>query len=92
MMKKIKEQPVLFWSNLTTVVESVIGAVLILGLVMWTPEQVGSIMLAVAALGGFLSKFVQGKVTPTHRPRDDAGNPLTPGPIGSEDSEALPPP
>ncbi len=89
-MRFIKARPVLFWGSLTTLVEAVIGLLLVFGLDL-EPEQVGGIMLFLAALGTMFVFIMQGLVTPTDNPKDDAGNPLTPGPIGSESSEGLPP-
>jgi uncharacterized membrane protein YphA (DoxX/SURF4 family) len=89
-MSFVKDRPVVFWGLLTTLVESVIGLLLIFGALVWTAEQVGSVMLAVAALGSVFTFVTQGLVTPTNNPKDDAGNMLTPGTIGS-DEEDLPP-
>ena len=38
------------------------------------------------------AKVVESQVTPTANPRDDAGNVLSPGPMGSDDADELPPP
>jgi uncharacterized membrane protein YphA (DoxX/SURF4 family) len=89
-MNFIRERPVVFWGLLTTLLESVIGLLLIFGVLVWTAEEVGAVMLAVAALGGVFTFVVQGQVTPMHNPKDDDGNPLTPGPIDSQESSELP--
>ena len=86
-MKFVKERPVVFWGLITTLAESVIGMLLIFGALSWTAEQTGAIMLAVAAFGGVFTFVIQGLVTPTNNPKDDAGNPLTPGSIGSDDAD-----
>ena len=60
----------------------------------WTAGQVNAYTLAVGTIIGAVSLVlgvqVEKVVTPTARPRDDAGNPLTPGPIGSVDPGELP--
>ena len=89
-MRFIKARPVLFWGSLTTLVEAVIGLLLVFGLDL-EPEQVGGIMLFLAALGTMFVFIMQGLVTPTNNPKDDAGNPLTPGPMGDDSAENLPP-
>jgi uncharacterized membrane protein YphA (DoxX/SURF4 family) len=89
-MSFIKGQPVVFWGLLTTLIESTIGLLLIFGAFVWTAEQVGSVMLAVAALGGVFTFVTRGLVTPTNNPKDDAGNMLTPGTIGTDEAD-LPP-
>ncbi len=38
------------------------------------------------------AKVVESQVTPTANPRDDARNVLSPGPMGSDDADELPPP
>ncbi len=49
---------------------------------------VGTVVAAVAL---FLGVNIEKQVTPTANPKDDAGNSLTPGPIGSETAGDLPP-
>ena len=88
-MSFIKDRPVLFWGSLTTFVEALIGLLLVFGLDL-TPEQIGAIMLFLAALGTMFVFVMQGLVTPTHNPKDDAGNMLTPGSIGNDEAD-LPP-
>jgi len=89
-MSFITARPVVFWGLLTTLFESVYGAILIFGGIEVTPEETGAILLVVAAIGGVFTFLVQGKVTPTNNPKDDAGNMLTPGTIGSDEAD-LPP-
>jgi uncharacterized membrane protein YkgB len=90
-MSFIRERPVMFWNSLTGIAEAVIGSLLIFDLIDWTADQVGMVMVLIAAVGTMFSFLLQGIVTPTYNPKDDSGNPLTPGPIGSEESEDLPP-
>jgi hypothetical protein len=65
------------------------------GAIDWTAEQVAQygVFLGVVAvaLSQAMGVKVEAKVTPVANPRDDAGNVLTPGPIGSDDPEELPP-
>lgn len=65
------------------------------GWIEWTAGQVSAYTLATGTFIGacalIMGVQVAKVVTPTARPRDDAGNPLTPGPIGSDDPTALPP-
>ena len=91
-MSKVKEQPVLFWGSITTIVEAAIGLALIFGVATWTPEQVGSIMVAVAAFGSLFTFLVRGKVTALERPRDDAGRPLIPAQTDSDVPPTVLPP
>ena len=88
-MRFIKDRPVLFWGSLTTLVEAVIGLLLVFGLDL-EPEQVGGIILFLAALGTMFVFIMQGLVTPTNNPKDDAGNMLTPATIGNDEAD-LPP-
>lgn len=64
------------------------------GWVEWTTDQLTAYIVAANAVLGsaglVLGVQVEKVVTPTANPRDDAGNSLTPGPIGSEDPEELP--
>ena len=89
-MSFVTDRPVVFWGLLTSLVSSVIGLLLIFDAVSWTGEQVGAIMLAVATFGAVFTFVVQGQVTPTNNPKDDAGNMLTPGTIGTDVAD-LPP-
>lgn len=89
-MNFIRQRPVVFWGSIANLVESVIGLLLIFGIIDWTADQVGMVMVVVSAIGQMFVFLIQGQVTPTNNPRDDAGNPLTPGPIGSEAAEDLP--
>ena len=89
-MSFIKARPVVFWGLLTTLFESVYATFLIFGSVEVTPEETGAVLIVVAALGGIFTFLVQGKVTPTNNPKDDAGNMLTPGTIGDDEPD-LPP-
>lgn len=49
---------------------------------------VGTLVAAIAVMFGV---SVPKRVTPMVNPRDDAGRPLTPGTIGSDDPDTLPP-
>lgn len=89
-MRFIKDRPVVFWTLITAFAESIIGLLLIFEAVAWTGAQTGAVMLVLAALGGMFTFVTQGLVTPTNNPRDDAGNMLTPGTIGSDEAD-LPP-
>ena len=90
MMNFVKARPVLFWGSLTTIVEAVIGLLVVFEL--WTPSavQLAQVMIVVAALGQMFVFLIQGQVTPTQNPKDDAGNMLTPGTIGNDEAD-LPP-
>lgn len=90
-MKWIKARPVVFWGSLSGLVEAVIGMLLIFDVIVWTADQVGMVMVVVAAVGQMFVFLIQGQVTPTNNPKDDAGNPLSPGAIGSDDADSLPP-
>ncbi len=60
-----------------------------------TAEQLEAYTVAVgtvvAAVALFLGVNIEKQVTPTTNPKDDAGSPLTPGPVGSETASELPP-
>lgn len=90
-MRFIKDRPVVFWGSLTTLAEAVIALLLIFGAVSWTAAEVGAVLIVLAAVGGLFTFMVQGLVTPMQNPRDDGGNPLTPGPIDSVEADELPP-
>lgn len=66
-----------------------------------TAQQMGGLLLLVAAIFVGLqviygrktlaeARVVEAQVTPTNNPRDDDGNTLSPGIIGSDDPETLP--
>lgn len=92
-------RPVAFTSRLLAALSLLIGAVPIAGSAFlgweWTADQVEAYtIVAGAVIGALASLFgvqVEKRVTPTARPRDDALNPLTPGPIGSDNPDELPP-
>ena len=71
----------------------VAGAIPIIGSAFgwftWDTEQLEAYTVAVgvsiSALALFFGVQVEKQVTPTNNPKDDAGNPLTPGPIGSDE-------
>ena len=90
-MSRVREQPVLFWGSITTIAEAGIGMILIFEVATWTPEQVGAIMVVVAAFGSLFTFLVRGKVTSLDRPRDNAGHPLIPALPASDDPPVLPP-
>ena len=91
-MKWIKERPVVFWGSITTLASATIGLLAAFEAIMWTTAQMGQVMVVLAAVGQMFVFLIQGQVTPTQNPKDDGGNPLTPGPIGDVDPEALTPP
>lgn len=65
------------------------------GWFQWDVDQLEAYGVAVGAVVGAIALFlgvqVEKQVTPTANPKDDAGNVLTPGPIGSENPGELPP-
>ena len=65
------------------------------GWFQWDVDQLEAYGVAVGGLIGaialFLGVSVEEQVTPTANPKDDAGNSLTPGPIGSTDPTAIEP-
>lgn len=67
-MKRIKLEPVAFWTSLTTAAEAVIGLLLVFSVINWTGEQTGAVMLAIAALGGVFTFVARGQVTPVATP------------------------
>ncbi len=89
-MSFVKNRPVLFWGSLTTILEAAIGLLVVFEI--WTPTaaQLAQVMILIAALGQMFVFLIQGQVTPTQNPKDDAGNMLTPGTIGSDEAD-LPP-
>ncbi len=89
-MSFVRDRPVVFWGLLTTLFESVYAMFLIFGSIEVTPQETGAVLIVVAAIGGVFTFLVQGLVTPTNNPKDDAGNMLTPGTIGSDEAD-LPP-
>lgn len=89
-MNWIKERPVVFWGSMTSLAEAVIGFLLIFDFIDWTGDQVGQVMILIAAVGTSFIFIMQGQVTPMYNPKDNQGNPLTPGPIGSVEPSELP--
>ena len=73
-------------------VAAVAGLIPILGSAFgwfdWTADQLEAYTVAVGGVVGALALFlgvnIEKQVTPTNNPKDDAGNSLTPGPIGSD--------
>ena len=63
-MTIIKREPVAFWGLLTTLIEAVIGLALVFGWIDWSAEQIGQVLVLVAAIGAVLVFFVRGKVSP----------------------------
>ena len=90
MFNFIKARPVIFWGLLTSILEAGIGLLVVFELWTLTAEQLAQIMVLIAVLGTMFTFLIQGQVTPTNNPKDDAGNMLTPGTIGSDDAD-LPP-
>jgi hypothetical protein len=89
-MKFVKDRPVMFWGTMTTLLSAVIGALVLFEAITLTPEQMAQIMVIIAAMGQMFVFLIQGQVTPTNNPKDDAGNMLTPGTIGNDEAD-LPP-
>lgn len=91
------DRPVRLASRLLAAAVGLAGAFPIVasafGWVEWNTEQLTAYIVAVNAVLGaaglVLGVQVEKVVTPTSNPRDDAGNVLTPGAIGSD--EPLPP-
>ncbi len=83
-MKFVRNEPVAFWATLDLVLKTGAAMLILFGTLTWTPEQTAGVLIFFAALGGVFAFVVRGKVTSTNNPRDDAGNVLTPGPIGSD--------
>ncbi len=92
-------RPVVSASRTLGAVAALAGLVPMLGSAFgwfqWTADQLEAYLVAVGATVGaialFLGVSVEKQVTPTANPRDDAGNMLTPGPIGSNNPGELPP-
>ena len=71
----------------------ILGAIPIVGSAFnwfaWDVDQLEAYTAAsatlIAALALFFGVQVEKQVTPTNAPKDDAGNVLTPGPIGSDE-------
>ncbi len=63
------------------------------GWFQWDVDQLRAYGVAVGGLVGAIALFlgvnVEKQVTPTANPKDDAGNVLTPGPIGSTDPNEI---
>lgn len=90
MINFIKQRPVMFWGLLTSILEAVIGLLVVFEIWTLTAEQLAQIMLLIAVLGTMFTFLIQGQVTPTNNPRDDAGNMLTPGTIGNDEEDLNP--
>ena len=90
MFNFIKARPVIFWGLLTSILEAGIGLLVVFELWTLTAEQLAQIMVLIAVLGTMFTFLIQGQVTPTNNPKDDAGNMLTPGTIGDDEAD-LPP-
>ena len=63
-MSRIRQEPVVFWGTLTSLIEAIIGLLAIFGVINWTTEQMGAVMLVVAAVGTMFAFFVRSKVAP----------------------------
>lgn len=94
-----REEPVRFAARVLAALAILAGAFPTVGSAFgyleWNADQVAAYILAanavIGALGLVLGVQVRKLVTSTANPRDDAGNVLTPGPIGSTDPDELPP-
>ncbi len=65
MFDKIKQEPVRFWSTLTGIITAVFGALIGFGILEWTMDQVGLVLVVWAAVGSLFQFFyVRNKVTP----------------------------
>jgi len=93
-----QDQPVKYAARLLSAAVLLAGAFPIVARafawVDWDATQLEAYIIAVNALLGaigiVLGVQVAKVVTPTANPRDDAGHPLTPGPVGSNDPDELP--
>lgn len=84
-----RPRPILIINGLTAVIDALIPALQLFGVIDWTPDQIAAVMLVVTTTGSAVSTvFGQRQVTPLTDPRDDAGNILTPGNLHGE---GLPP-
>ncbi len=92
-------RPVVSAARTLGAVAAVAGLIPLLGSAFgwfeWTVEQLEAYTVAVGATVGAIALFlgvnVEKQVTPTANPKDDAGNVLTPGPIGSTDPDEMEP-
>jgi len=86
----MRDRPVVNASRTLGALSLLAGAIPILGASFnwfsWTIDQLEAYTVAVgiviSALALFLGVSVEKVVTPMNNPKDDAGNSLTPGPIG----------
>ena len=63
---KIAAEPVRFWTTLTAFVTALIGVVIGFGIIEFTQEQVGLLLVVWAAIGGMFQFFyVRNQVTPS---------------------------
>ena len=86
----IKERPVVFWGLLTSILEAVIGLLVVFELWNLEADELAQIMVLLAVLGTMFTFLIQGQVTPTNNPKDSAGNMLTPGTIGNDEEDLNP--
>jgi len=69
MLERIKQEPVRFWSTLTGIITAGFGILIGFGILDWTAEQIGLILVLWAAVGSLFQFFyVRNKVTPTQPP------------------------
>lgn len=86
------DRPVVTASRALGAIAAVAGLVPALasafGWFSWSADQLEAYTVAVGGLVGAIALFlgvnVEKQVTPTANPKDDAGNSLTPGPIGDD--------
>ncbi len=78
MFGRISEEPVVFWGLVSELASVIIGVLLIFGVLEWSGEQVGAVMLVLAAVGSFLVFFVRRQTTALVNPVDNDGNTLVP--------------
>ena len=72
-------EPLVIRGALVALVVAGVDLVVALGMVDWTPGQVGIVDVFVGALGtAVLVVWTRGKVTPVADPQDDNGRSLTP--------------
>ena len=65
MIERITQEPVRFWSTLTGIITAIFGALIGFGIIDWTQEQVGMILVVWAAAGSLFQFFyVRNRVTP----------------------------
>lgn len=74
MLERIKQEPVRFWSSLTGIITALFGLLIGFGILDWTQEQTGFVLVLWAAIGSLFQFFyVRNKVTPVTLPDNNTG-------------------